>query len=485
MGGAVKYGRGIAIDTETAMIPTKTKRQMVTQSLFAPIHTQTDCDAASDPYLQELRVEIVEAPQKIQFTSNAEAPIHRWAPYIQGFSASFVLSKLNQYIRQLNGCLRAHDPFAGCGTVLVEAKKTGVWSSTGTELNPLLSYITGVKLNCWDVDPDALWLQYEKLRFGDLAPFPEFLDTERQFKPAVLENLQRILATVQKVRSPKIRDLLRVAFSGILTDCSNLKRTPSLGYDKSKNVHHTAPLKLFQQKVEQMCEDLRLIRRAFSQAISNPAEIFTENAKAFSPKPISVAITSPPYMNGLDYVMNYKIEMAWLGFLGGYKTGKALKDSMVACDNISKGLTKTFASMPDKYREPWLDAILETLRENVANWGPEHKRKRIQRTRSGPPSDGYRRPDMPEIVHKYFDDMDKVMAKISASLAPNGRFILVLGDSFIADTYIPTDLLIAKMGTLRGLEIESIERARNRRSGQIRSFKLRETIVTLRKPQQV
>jgi len=67
-------------------------------------------------------------------------------------------------------------------------------------------------------------------------------------------------------------------------------------------------------------------------------------------------------------------------------------------------------------------------------------------------------------------------------LRKNGRFVLVLGDSLIADTYVPTDLIIAKIGQELGFQIESIEKARSRRSGQIRSYKLRESIITLRNP---
>ncbi|MCD6456349.1 MAG: hypothetical protein J7K81_06130, partial [Methanophagales archaeon] len=91
------------------------------------------------------------------------------------------------------------------------------------------------------------------------------------------------------------------------------------------------------------------------------------------------------------------------------------------------------------------------------------------------------RTDMPYIVHKYFDDLYKVMKKVISSLNSGGRFILVVGDSLIADVYVPTDLLIAKIGSDLGLEIERIEKARERRSGQIRSYKLRESIITLLK----
>ena len=88
---------------------------------------------------------------------------------------------------------------------------------------------------------------------------------------------------------------------------------------------------------------------------------------------------------------------------------------------------------------------------------------------------------MPEIIHKYFDDMYKIMKNVTVAIKPGGRFILVLGDSLIADVYLPTDLLLAKIGKELGLSIEKVEKVRTRRSGQIRSYKLRETIVTLRK----
>jgi hypothetical protein len=75
--------------------------------------------------------------------------------------------------------------------------------------------------------------------------------------------------------------------------------------------------------------------------------------------------------------------------------------------------------------------------------------------------------------------MYRVMSNVVPSLNLGGRFILVVGDSLVADVYIPTDLLIARIGLDLGLGIERIEKARDRRSGQIRSYKLRESIVTL------
>jgi hypothetical protein len=52
---------------------------------------------------------------------------------------------------------------------------------------------------------------------------------------------------------------------------------------------------------------------------------------------------------------------------------------------------------------------------------------------------------MPLIVHKYFDDMHKVLLALTPNIKRNGQMVFVVGDSFIANVYIPTDLIIARM----------------------------------------
>jgi hypothetical protein len=135
---------------------------------------------------------------------------------------------------------------------------------------------------------------------------------------------------------------------------------------------------------------------------------------------------------------------------------------MVVCDNVSKGLIKDF-SQSKYYTNTWLNEIIDNITRNI-------------QTRQT-----YRRNDMPFIVRKYFDDMNKAIYNVAKALNKDGRFILVVGDSLIADTYIPTDLILAKIGTEHGLDIESLELARNRHSGQVRDYQLRETVITLRK----
>jgi len=421
----------------------------------------------SKEYLAQLGVDIINNPQPIQFLPNTNEPVHRWSPYVQGFSAKFVQRTLSKYMREYKRPVIL-DPFAGSGTVPVQCKLNG-YESYGVELMPLMHFIANTKVNSWTTNPEALLNVARHLSSRRTFEAPDFLRSQKQFNAGVLANLERIKSGIDSFepaseQDKQIKDLMLLAFAAILIDCSNLKRSPCLGYSAGKVVEDNAPFDLFARKIEEIAEDLWLLQNWYSNVLGTKSEITLANSMEYEHlTAYDLVITSPPYINGLDYVMNYKIEMGWLGFARSHKELKKLKDGMVVCDNVSKGLIYEFVSKENRYTNDWIEKIKEEINRNIVRRG------------------GYRRSDMAEIVHKYFDDMYRVMQKVAGALNKGGRFILVIGDSLIADVYVPTDLILARIGKELGLTIESIEKARTRRSGQIRSYQLRETIVTLLK----
>ncbi len=420
----------------------------------------------SKPYLAELGVEILDNQQPIQFFKNSNALVHRWSPYVQGFSSKFAQNVFEQYQPEYAQPV-VFDPFAGSGTVLAQAKLNN-FESYGVELNPLLHFVAQTKVQTWRVNPLRLTKVVGNLSKTHTFKAPAFLKTEKQFNPAVLRNLEILKSGIDNFSpaSPEdkqIKDLMLMAFAAILIDCSNLKRTPCLGYSRKKVVADEAPFTLFHRKTGEIANDLRILQSKYRHVTAQSAVVLGNSLNYSHQNTYNLVITSPPYMNGLDYVMNYKIEMGWLEFADTHKQLKRVKDAMVVCDNVSKGLIRNFSVNEKRYSNPWLEEIKANIQANIIRRG------------------SYRRPDMPEIVHKYFDDMHKVMRRVVEAIAPGGRFILVVGDSLIADVYLPTDLLLAKIGLELGLSIEKIEKARDRRSGQVRSYRLRETIVTLKK----
>ena len=82
------------------------------------------------------------------FVDNMQLPIHRWFRYSAGFSALWVRELLHSEMRA--GTVRVLDPFAGSGTVILEAEQTGA-EGLGIESHPFVARIARAKL-AWRED---------------------------------------------------------------------------------------------------------------------------------------------------------------------------------------------------------------------------------------------------------------------------------------------------------------------------------------------
>ncbi len=70
------------------------------------------------------------------FSENRTEPIHRWVPWIAGFSSGFVSDCLDKYVTSTSPANTIIlDPFTGVGTTLVEAARRG-YGAVGFEVNP-------------------------------------------------------------------------------------------------------------------------------------------------------------------------------------------------------------------------------------------------------------------------------------------------------------------------------------------------------------
>ena len=399
----------------------------------------------------------------ITFRSNEELAIHRWWPYVQGYSAEFVAGILAE--RELPPGATVLDPFTGSGTTLVEARRAGA-RAWGTEL--LRPAVLAARVKChFELEPARLRRAAAALRRraavrppGDV---PFLTETRRQFAPESLRALLRLRRALPEEGSA-YADALRLAFGRILIPASRLHRSPCLGYDRRPPVAGPSVVERFDAAVAEMADDLNAL--AGGRPRWGPAAtVLAADARSASwpSSSVDLAITSPPYVNGMDYVMNYKIDLAWLGYARSYADLAALRSAEVACDNLPRHETAAYHSV-ERTPDPWLDELLPRLRANVVRKG------------------SYRRADMHAVVHRYFADLARAMAQVFRTLRPGGRFVLVVGDSLLAGTYVPGDLLTARIGARLGFEIEAVDVARARRSGQRRSFELRETVVTLVRP---
>lgn len=422
-------------------------------------------DIDSIPYLDELGITIIDETQAIQFKDNNDYNIHRWTPYIQGFSANFVQNMIDKYKLDYDNP-KILDPFSGSGTVIIQSKINGLFAM-GNEINPWMADVANVKINALRIDTIILENFIIDLKLSRTVKPPSFLQNSKHFEEEVLLELRKLKYAINnsgiEVEEAFTQKSLEVAFASILIPCSNLKRSPCLGYKKDKIVFPEMVKNLFINKVAEIINDVKEIKLNPSFKNDGSCVILSSSETFDYQHDFDLVITSPPYMNGMDYAINYKIEMSWLDFVESHSELKKIKEEMVVCDNVSKKFIRDFSSDTGRYSNEWIEKIKININKNIQIRG------------------SYRRLDMADIVHKYFDDMYKIMRNVISSINKGGRFVLVVGDSLIVDEYVPTDLILAKIGVELGMEVESLVKARNRRSGQIRSYKLRETILTLKK----
>ncbi|HTW76671.1 MAG TPA: DNA methyltransferase [Thermoplasmata archaeon] len=419
--------------------------------------------AFDERFERETGVEIGHVAGPITFRANEAAPVHRWWPYVQGYSAEFVRSVLDGF--EMPRGATVLDPFAGSGTTLVEARRAG-HRALGTELLAPAVLAARVKTT-FALDGTRLVAAARRTvaaaRRRRIGPLPFLRETRRQFDAARLGELTRLRDALAP-EGTSAADALRLAFGKVLIPASRLHRSPCLGYDRRYRPLDATAYDLFLRAAETMRDDLTELQRERS-TWGPPAEVRAEDARtaAWPRGSVDLAITSPPYVNGMDYVMNYKVDLAWLGYVRSYRDLAAIRRAEVACDNLPRSETAAYRSM-NALPDPWLAGILEQIRTNVARKA------------------SYRRDDVHAVVHRYFADLVPVLRRVYEALRPGGRFVLVVGDSLLAGTYVPGDLLTARLGASVGFRIESVNVARSRRSGQRRSFLLRESVVTLERP---
>ena len=122
------------------------------------------------------------------FSENRGKGVHRWTPWIAGFSGAFVGGVLAR--ESPNGeSLRVLDPFAGVGTTLVEAVAGG-HDAVGFEINPYAALACDAKANIPAYDANRLADAIARFRaFADEKPW--------LISPPALQPRNRVAASTQ------------------------------------------------------------------------------------------------------------------------------------------------------------------------------------------------------------------------------------------------------------------------------------------------
>ncbi len=354
----------------------------------------------------------------VTFVKNKDLPVHRWFYYKEGFSRELVEMLLNQFKPG-----RVLDPFVGSGTTVLTAKEMGI-EGYGVDVLPVALLASRVKTYDYDVEEAKRVLEWAmELRPG-VYSIEGVRDPliRRAFSPKALGKILWYRDVFEGQEDRKIRDMLML----LLMNAANMA---------SFAVKDGAVVKVVKRRVPPVEVAVRRWARIFYKDLdvhpSGRAKsvIVEGDARAlpFEDNYFDAVITSPPYMNKIEYAQVYRIEEG-LFFPGRRVRGVR---SFVGMELTDRGIFQTL----DMYREDLRRAIEEMYRV----------------------------------------------------LRPEGRVAIVIAGSYIRelDLLYEADVDVAKMAEDVGFEVRKIIVARELWATKRRTIKVgrvRESIVLLRKP---
>jgi len=393
------------------------------------------------------------------FSSNKRVPVHRWVPWIAGFSADFVQSAIERYLPKKGTIL---DPFAGVGTTLVEAVLGG-HDAVGFEINPYAVLACRVKVKAYEIDPQRL--KGEIQAFGEFCknamkqgrepeskPPPGFRTKTEFYSPRVLRKVLTVQDFIKRLKSGRIKDLFRLAFASTMVSYSNYSYEPSLGRRASagkEEIHDFPVRETIARKLNDMRYDILWMReqiRGRRCKISVFAESFLEGHRNLGPSSVDLLVTSPPYLNNYHYNRNTRPHLYWLGFVDKPGDMRHLEE-----DNFGKywqtvrakdRIVLDFQPVPTEIKE-----CLDVLRAKTPEKGV------------------YGGNGWANYAASYFNDCHRFARAAAEVLKPGATALVVIGNSILQGVMVPTDGFLALIADLVGLEVVGIHMPRNTRVG--------------------
>ena len=387
---------------------------------------------------QQHRLELLAGGGRRKITSHA---LHGLHPYKGKFYPQLARSLLN--IADLSPGSVVLDPFAGCGTTLLEASMLGL-RGVGLDLNPMAVLVANTKLELLQIGADQL---RRELVFLEARSSNVELADERYlakwFPPENFSFLRDVLSALRHSSSPLGTRAVQVVLSSVLRSGS-YQDPKQLRVGRRKG---STPLlaPLFWRALDDLLTELSQLERAGiapavrssgSMALDGDARDAVALLRQAEIDHVDAVITSPPYASALPYIDTDRLSLRAFGLLDG-ASQRSLESRLIGNREIS-----------DRER-----AVLETefSMGAVPNWVPDVLRGVLERTSqaAAEPASGFRKRRTPSLLYAYFRDMRLVIAQIAALLPASRPFVVVVGDNTVAGPRgsverIPTaDLYIA------------------------------------------
>lgn len=323
------------------------------------------------------------------------------------------------------------DPMIGSGTVARAALAKGL-SAIGFDLDPLAVLIS--KVGTTPIDDEIVEASLLRLRSAfdelqhdafelvwiDRSPeavkFVDFWFAEKQ-----RESLRKYsyLLSQQDIcdLSPEVRNLFCVALSKIIV---TKKSAASLAQDTSHSRPHRVALDSDYDVAAGFERALKSIRKQISKIPKDTvASIERGDARDLSSlddASIDAVLTSPPYLNAIDYMRGHRMSLVWLGYT--YKELSETRSNSIGSER-----------RPDV---PFDQTIFGAVKAEMGELEDLSSRNH-------------------GMIERYVIDMYRMVAEVARVLKPDCEATFVVGNSCLKGTYVQNSGALAKAGELLGL----------------------------------
>ncbi|MCK4823324.1 hypothetical protein KA005_46660, partial [bacterium] len=247
-------------------------------------------------------------------------PIH---PFPARMAPSIVLEKL----LKRKTSLKILDPMSGSGTTLTAARSCG-HNAIGFDMDPLAVLMSDVW--CSDVDIQRMMKLSEEVlaiarknvvKLKDAYPVNAGSKTKKfiryWFDSVNRRQLSALSAEIRKVKKKKERNILWCAFSRlIITKKSGVSLAMDISHSRPHKVYEKAPVEAFDAFQPAVKLILKRIPFTVNKANLPSAKIYKGDARALPLRDdeVDCVITSPPYLNAIDYMRGHKLSLVWMGY---------------------------------------------------------------------------------------------------------------------------------------------------------------------------
>ncbi|MGB9660377.1 MAG: DNA methyltransferase [Nitrososphaerales archaeon] len=374
------------------------------------------------PFIIEERYDL---SNLVTFIPNKRVPIHNWFYFKEGFSRDFVLLMLDWLKIKSDDWIL--DPFCGSGTTLLTSKEFGV-NAIGVDASPLAIFVTQVKTEDYDLEKirnyarELFSKKFERYDTKGLSSL-----TKRAFSRYSLEDILFFKEEIKKIDDPKIRNFFTLALMNSANKVSYAYKDGSVIKIREKP---TIPLKkVFKRIVKRMIHDLKIANYKGSEI-----KVYIGDARKMDflqDDFFDVVITSPPYLNKIEYTKVYSIE----------------------------------------YELFFEDFKIDSLRSYIG-LNPKHVK------------DLFPELNLPDAAKAYLQDMNDALKEIYRVMKDNAKCAMVVAEGAFPDRIVPVDLLMANLAEGMGFKVERIVVANRRVVTKDRTFKIgraRESVVIMKK----